>query len=107
MRLTLRVRVWLQGSGDNVGIDFPSWQTLITNIYTGGDESLWERAKKGIVAMLGQNLTEEELLNRADTVFDKLDTDHSGMMDLEELGAAMQQIGEEVFCYDLDCGNPI
>jgi Ca2+-binding EF-hand superfamily protein len=75
-----------QGSGDDVGVDFPSWQSLITMIYTGGDESLWEKAKKGIIEMLGPNLTEEELWDRADKVFAKLDTDKSGYLDLDELG---------------------
>jgi Ca2+-binding EF-hand superfamily protein len=42
-----------QGAGDDPGIDFPAFQELVKQMYTAQDEDVWDRARAGIIAMLG------------------------------------------------------
>eukprot|EP00961_Rhodomonas_salina_P043484 584643-Rhodomonas_salina.1 len=78
---------------DDPGLDFQSWKNLVTNIYVGADESVWDKARSGIINMLGANLTDEELWDRTEAVFKELDEDGSGELDLEELRLATKKIG--------------
>ena len=87
-----------QGSGEESGLDFPSFGRLVGALYANEDneESVWERARLGLTRLAGAGLGDVELLERTDAVFRDLDADASGLLDLEELQGAMRLLGVEV-----------
>ena len=85
-----------QGTGDDLGIDFPSWLELTKAMYTGSDESIWDKAKTGIIKMIGANLSDDELFAATDRIFEDLDADGSGELDMDELSVAMKNAGVDI-----------